>query len=45
MDLLHHAMVYAIAWPSNYWATQVHFAATGCVREWATTRECQKDQW
>jgi len=44
-DLLHHAMVSPIGWPSNYWATQVHHAATRCVREWATTRECQRDRW
>jgi len=33
MDLLHHAMVSPIGWPSNYWATHVHPAATGCLHE------------
>jgi len=45
MDLLHHAMVSPIGRPSNYWAIHVHPAAMGCVRECATTRECQRDRW
>jgi len=44
-ELLHHAMVSPIAWPSNYWATQVHPAPTACMRGLATTRKCQSDRW
>jgi len=43
-DLLHHAMVSPIGWPSNYWPTQVHFAPTASMRGLPTTRECQKDR-
>jgi len=44
-DLLRHAMLSPIAWPSNYWATQVHPAPTACMRGLATTRKCQRDRW
>jgi len=44
-DLLQHAVVSPIAWPSNYWATQVHPAPTACMRGLATTRKCQRDRW
>jgi len=44
-DLLRHAMLSPSAWPSNYWATQVHPTPTACMRGLATTRKCQRARW